>query len=122
VYDITNMDSFKNCRYWLENIRTYADEQVVVALVANKADTLQVNPNKREVPREAAEKFARDNNLIFVGESSALSNQNVKEVMETLLEKIYQVQNELVKKGKKREQNLKISEEELMLNNHRCCY
>jgi hypothetical protein len=47
---------------------------VVVALVGNKADTLQVNPNKREVPREMAEKFARDNNLIFVGESSALSN------------------------------------------------
>jgi GTPase SAR1 family protein len=26
IYDITNADSFKNCRYWLENIRTYADE------------------------------------------------------------------------------------------------
>ena len=33
MYDIANADSFKNCRYWLENIRTYADENVVVALV-----------------------------------------------------------------------------------------
>ena len=84
------------------------------------------------MPREVAEKFARDNNLIFVGESSALSNQNIKEVMDALLESmflllltsigIYLVQNELIKKGKKRQETLKISEEELMLNNHRCCY
>ena len=83
MYDISNAESFKNCRYWLENIKTYADENVVVALVGinftkyyvgNKADVLHVNPNKREVPRELAEKFARENNLIFVGESSALAN------------------------------------------------
>lgn len=43
-----------------------------------------------------AEKFARDNNLIFVGESSALSNQNIKEVMDALYEKIYMVQNDLI--------------------------
>jgi hypothetical protein len=38
------------------------------------------------VPKELAEKFARENNLIFVGETSAYSNQNVKEVMDALLE------------------------------------
>lgn len=86
VYDICNADTFKNCRYWLENIKTYADENVVIALVGklsyylilsflfylgSKADILSVNPAKREVPKEVAEKFARDNNLIFIGESSA---------------------------------------------------
>ena len=81
VYDVTNADSFKNCRYWLDNIKTYADENVVIALVGNysvlryilgsKADILQVNPSKRQVPRDMAEKFARDNNLIYIGESSA---------------------------------------------------
>ena len=35
VYDVTNQDSFKNCRYWLDNIKTYADENVVIALVGN---------------------------------------------------------------------------------------
>ena len=33
-----------------------------------------------------AEKFARDNSLIFIGESSAQAHQNVKEVMDALLE------------------------------------
>jgi GTPase SAR1 family protein len=135
VYDISNADSFKNCRYWLENIRSFADENVVIAIVGNKTDVLHVNSNKREVPKETVEKFARENNLIFVGESSALSNQNIKEVMDALLESksirniqlymcigIYIVQNDLIKKGKKRQEALKLSEEELMLNNHRCCY
>ena len=35
---------------------------------------------------------------------------------------IFLVQSELVKKGKKRLETLRISEEEAMLNNHRCCY
>ena len=35
VYDISSADSFRNCRYWLENIRNYADENVVIALVGN---------------------------------------------------------------------------------------
>lgn len=65
MYDISNADSFKNCKYWLENIKTYADENVVIALVGkfnifktitistlshskffssgNKADILHVN-------------------------------------------------------------------------------
>ena len=36
VYDITNLDTFKNCRYWLEHIKNYADENVVIALVGNQ--------------------------------------------------------------------------------------
>lgn len=72
--------------------------------------------------KEAAEKFARENSLLFIGESSALSNQNINEVMDALLERIYLVQNELIKKGVKTKEVLKVSEEEIMLNNHRCCY
>ena len=33
MYDICNGDTFKDCRYWLDNVRTYADENVVIALV-----------------------------------------------------------------------------------------
>lgn len=66
--------------------------------------------------------FAKDNQLIWVGESSAQKNQNVKEVFESLFEKIYQVQSKLVEEGKKRPETLKISEEEVALMNHRCCY
>lgn len=57
MYDICNADTFKNCKYWLESIRNFADENVVIALVGkkyglfyilkqfigNKADILHVN-------------------------------------------------------------------------------
>lgn len=36
IYDISSGKSFKNCVYWLENIRQYADDNVVIALVGNK--------------------------------------------------------------------------------------
>jgi hypothetical protein len=31
-------------------------------------------------------KFARDNNLLYIGETSALADLNIKEVVETLME------------------------------------
>ena len=86
---------------WLDQIRTYADENVIVALVANKKDVLTVNVNKRQVPVEVAERFAKENNLIFIGECSALTGSNIKETMDALFEQIYLVQSDLVKKGKK---------------------
>ncbi len=64
--------------------------------------------------REAAEKFARANGLLFVGETSSLSNVNVKEVMDSLLEQVWNVQSDLVKKGMKSRERLRISEEEEM--------
>jgi hypothetical protein len=40
MYDVQNAESLQNCRYWLENIRTYSDENVVIALVGNTIITL----------------------------------------------------------------------------------
>ena len=50
---------------------------------------------------EVAERFAKENNLIFIGECSALTGSNIKETMDALFEQIYLVQSDLVKKGKK---------------------
>ena len=60
--------------------------------------------------------------MLYIGEASALANSNIKETMEALVEQIYLVQSELVKKGKKKEVYLQLSQEEMMLNNHRSCY
>lgn len=46
MYDISNADTFKNCRYWLENIKTYADDNVVIALVGKiELPSLSDQPN-----------------------------------------------------------------------------
>jgi hypothetical protein len=73
--------------------------------------------------KESAIQFAKENSLIFLDESSALADINVKEVVETLLESVFRVQSELLKKGMKKLSSLKVSyEEELMKDAHRCCY
>lgn len=38
VYDVTNLQSFINLKEWLEKIREYSDDNVVIALVGNKKD------------------------------------------------------------------------------------
>lgn len=42
--------------------------------------------NLRAVSKLDAMKFASDNNLLYIGESSALADVNIKEVVETLME------------------------------------
>jgi GTPase SAR1 family protein len=49
VYDITNRESFQNCKYWVDNIRQFADENVAIALVGNKADVAILTGYKRKV-------------------------------------------------------------------------
>ena len=41
IYDITNAQSFKNLKEWLQKIREYSDEHVVIALVGNKKDLVE---------------------------------------------------------------------------------
>lgn len=40
----------------------------------------------RAVSTEEVRQFAQDNDLMFIGESSALSDTNIKEVVEALME------------------------------------
>jgi hypothetical protein len=55
----------------VDNIRQYADENTVIALVGNKADIAILTGYKRKVTMQEACDFAKDNKLIWLGESSA---------------------------------------------------
>ena len=83
---MTNAESFKNCKYWVDQIRQYADENVVIALVGNKSDSATLAAYKRKVTLNNAKQFAEENNLLFVGETSSQMNINVKEVFDALYE------------------------------------
>ena len=54
VYDITNIQSFYNTSAWLKEIKTYADNNIVILLVGNKTDL----KDKREVKKEEAAAYA----------------------------------------------------------------
>ena len=52
VYDITQMASFANLPYWLDQIRSLVEENCVIALMANKADIMFDCPEQRMVQKE----------------------------------------------------------------------
>ncbi|KAL5242426.1 hypothetical protein ACI65C_009836 [Semiaphis heraclei] len=74
LYDVTNKVSFDNIRAWLSEIRDYANDQVVIMLIGNKADC---NPNDRMVKREDGEQLAKEYSVTFM-ETSAKSGFNVE--------------------------------------------
>ena len=132
VYDIINRESFKNASTWLKELREHAGDDTVVALVGNKVDVLFADPEKREVSKEQAMLFAKEHNLIFAGESSALADVNIKETIELLTQstipillsclEVYDVQTNLVKLGKRDPKSLKLTyEEESHRNQGGCC-
>ncbi|CDW72685.1 UNKNOWN [Stylonychia lemnae] len=54
--------------------------------IANKFDLVMENEQLRQVPKLEIMKFVQDNELLYIGESSALADINIKEVVETLME------------------------------------
>ncbi|XP_055845217.1 ras-related protein Rab-37 isoform X2 [Episyrphus balteatus] len=72
LYDVTNKVSFDNIRAWLVEIREYAQEDVVIMLLGNKADC----GSDRQVKREEGERLAREYNVAFM-ETSAKTGLNV---------------------------------------------
>ena len=58
-------------------------------MVANKVDLTNEDPGCREVSVEEIQKFAEYNNLMFIGETSAKEDINIKETFESLLQSVH---------------------------------
>lgn len=83
VFDVTKYKTFANLETWMEQLRQYADSQIVICIVGNKIDL-----PKREVTTSEAEEFARDNNCFYM-ETSALDGTGVNQAFYQVMEKIY---------------------------------
>ncbi|XP_063098581.1 ras-related protein Rab-37 isoform X4 [Cavia porcellus] len=73
LYDITNKSSFDNIRAWLTEIHEYAQRDVVIVLLGNKADV----SSERVIRREDGETLAREYGVPFM-ETSAKTGMNVE--------------------------------------------
>ncbi|XP_034482766.1 ras-related protein Rab-26 isoform X2 [Drosophila innubila] len=74
LYDVTNKTTYDNIRAWLGEIREYAQEDVVIVLIGNKADC---GSSERQVKREDGERLGREHNVPFM-ETSAKTGLNVE--------------------------------------------
>ncbi|XP_065923563.1 ras-related protein Rab-26 isoform X7 [Magallana gigas] len=72
LYDVSNKASFDNIRAWLGEINEYAQEDVVIMLLGNKADMT----SERVIRTEDGERLANEYNVAFM-ETSAKTGMNV---------------------------------------------
>ncbi|OMJ65957.1 hypothetical protein SteCoe_37367 [Stentor coeruleus] len=121
VYDITNEKTFAACKRWMEELRDQAEPDIVIMLVGNKVDLVEKNRENRKVPREAAEKFAKVNSLLFQ-ETSTFTGDNVKEAFEGLLQNIYQTKSQ-AGGGRVRESgaNRLVANPQMDISSKSCC-
>ena len=93
VYDITNPESFKECKnYYRKEIKSNCKKDIQVILVGNKSDL----EDQRKISKEEAALFANQNKYYF-RETSCEQNLNVADSFETI---ILMTNKDMIKSGK----------------------
>ena len=96
VYSIDNEESFTHIEKWLNDIKTQSNPNVKIFLIGNKSDLEE----KREVTKEAGEKFFNDHNISFFTETSAKTGLNVQNVFIEAAKLLYLEHEEMKTKSK----------------------
>jgi Ras-related protein Rab-2A len=84
VYDITRRESFTHLGRWLAEAQQYANRDITITLVGNKADL----EHRRAVLKSEGEQFARENGLTFM-EASAKTADGVDPAFLQTAELVY---------------------------------
>ncbi len=84
VYDITDKKSFDEIKnYWYGQIKQNCENDLIIAIAANKSDL----SDQREVPDEEGEEFANSIHAIF-SSTSAKDNTGITNLFETIAKKM----------------------------------
>lgn len=78
VYDVGSLESFEGAKRWIAELKGLHAAQVIVALAGNKADL-----ETRQVSKDVAAAFARDQGILFL-ETSAKTGVNVHEIFKEI--------------------------------------
>ena len=74
LYDVTNLESFKNVEIWIESIHeslgNHKDSKYVIFLIGNKIDLIGIDGKERMVTEEEAKSICQEKNLVWGGECS----------------------------------------------------
>ena len=106
VYDVTNLVSFENLKYWIQSIKTHIDidkGEVPAIIIGNKIDIFE-----REVKKEDAEAFAKEQKFNYF-ETSAKNDDGVNECVKFIVKTILRKNND--KEEEKEKQFIQINKE-----------
>ena len=92
VYAVDNIKTYETLEQWIQSIKEKCDiNKKVLILVGNKIDK-----EKREVTKEEASLFAKNNNIKYF-ETSAKDGTGIKEIFSLLFEEVYKKYIEIEK-------------------------
>ena len=89
VYDITQTDTLKGAKTWIEELYRKRDDCVII-LVGNKLDLAK----NRTVDANNVKEYVRIHNIIYM-EASAKSGHNVEEIFNKICEEVSESSEEL---------------------------
>ena len=76
MYSIEDEESFRHLDYWIKEIKNNSNPSIKIILIGNKVDL----EDKRTVSKEEEEKFAKENGIEEVYETSAKTGFNAKNI------------------------------------------
>ena len=76
MYSLEDEESFRHLDYWIKEIKNNSNPDIKIILIGNKVDL----EDKRTVSKEEEEKFAKENGIEEVYETSAKTGFNAKNI------------------------------------------
>ncbi len=116
VYDISDRDSFNSLSYWIESIKKYNSDNVIIYLIGNKSDL-----DLRIISKEEIDILKKSEQLESYYEVSAKLNKNIEEMFKSFCKDIYIKNKDFINKKLNQYKKLK----ERKIQNHKtekkCC-
>ena len=108
VYDISNIESFENLKYWIQSINTQLGQnEINTIVIGNKLDL------KREVKKEDAENFCKEKGFKYF-EVSAKNGNGIQEAINYLVELVIKSNS----KNNKQNDTMKLEKNKSNKNNN----
>ena len=108
VFDVTNLETFENLKYWISSIKSNLGEKniiIPIIIIGNKIDM----DDMRDINKEEADKFAKENDYKYF-EASAKTGQGVDEAFREIVNQILDNSDKL-EEIKEERKSIKIQEE-----------
>ena len=108
VFDVTNLETFENLKYWISSIKSNLGEKnfiIPIIIIGNKIDM----DDMRDINKEEADKFAKENNYKYF-EASAKTGEGVDEAFREIVNQILDNSDKL-EEIKEERKSIKIQEE-----------
>jgi len=90
VYDVANPNSFESLDFWIKELNeNVGNNNFVFAIAGNKCD---LPPEDKKISYNQAKNFCKENNIQVFNETSAKNGFGVKDLFNSLAQKVYDIQ------------------------------